>query len=290
MPHLTCTFALTLALLWTTAAEAQTKRRVYVLHSGMHVILAPKDKDHAARTLSEVLKKSGIAERDCVFLDSPFPTATWSEMVPKDGLVIYLNSTDPKSRVSQEAYVRLHKALQAKGVTQKDDIVWIGHSAGGQIGMTMAHIACHLDKFPALAKKAQPYHFDTVVTLGAAVGANPTPKEVKLRHYCSDGDTMVNFLSNHGDLVAESVKSKVRFRVCCDLGSNAMLRVFPGIEHPNWYGNAAVIDRILCEADAKHCPAWRKTHADASHGGSLSQLISRSLEAELHLSLEEDRH
>ena len=72
-----------------SGADAQTKRRVYVLHSGMHVILAPKDKDHAARTLKEELAKRGVAERDIVALDSPFPTASWDEMVPKGGLLIF---------------------------------------------------------------------------------------------------------------------------------------------------------------------------------------------------------
>src|SRR5207248_3403665 len=137
--------------------------------------------------------------------DSPFPTASWKEMVPKDGLLIYLESTDPKSRSSQEAYVRLDKALKAAGVTRNDDLVWIGHSAGGQIGMTMARIAHNLDKFPDLAKKTQSYHFDTIITLGSAVGSNPTPADVKLRHYCSPGDTMVFFLSQHGNLLADAM-------------------------------------------------------------------------------------
>jgi hypothetical protein len=284
------TVAIALLFALATAADAQTKRRVFVLHSGMHVILAPKDKDHAARTLKEILGKRGVMERDLVALDSPFPTATWENMIPKDGLVIYLDSVDPKSRASQDAYVRLHKALQAQGVGKNDDIVWIGHSAGGQMGMTMAHIAHNLDKFPELAKKTQPYHFDTVITLGSAVGSNPTPADVKLRHYCSGGDTMVLVLSNAGDLLSGAMKSKVRFHLCCDPGPNVRLRVFPGIEHASWYTNEAVLARMMCEFDAKYCPAWRKTQADTTRGVALSQLLARSLEAELKLSLEEDRH
>ena len=283
---------LTIAILFAVCpyVEAQTKRRVYVLHSGMHIILAPKDKNHAARTLKEMLSKRGISARDLVALESPFPTATWSEMIPKDGLVLYLESADPRSRPSQDAYVRLHKALQAQGVTQGDDIVWIGHSAGGQIGMTMAHLAHNLDKFPDLAKITKSYHFDTVITLGSAVGSNPTPRDVKLRHYCSDDDTMITFLSEHGKLVADTIKSKVQFRICYDLGPNAKLRAFPGIEHVEWYTNNRVLDCILREADAKYCPVWRRAQADVSRGVGLSQLIARSLESELNLSLEEDAH
>lgn len=265
------------------------KRRVFVLHSGMHIILAPKDKNHAARTMKELLSQRGISERDLVALDCPFPTATFKEMMPKDGLVIYLESTDPKSRSSQDAYVRLHKALQAQRVAKDDDIIWIGHSAGGQMGMTMAHLAHNLDKFPGLAKTTQPYHFDTVITLGAAVGSNPVPSDVKLRHYWSAGDTMVYFLSNHGDLLSDAMKSKVRFRPWCDLGPNAKLRVFPGIEHANWYDDDDVLDCIQREFEPS-CPAWRKTHADTASGVSLSQLIARSLESVLQISLEEHRH
>ena len=281
--------AFILAWMSPTMADAQTKRRVYVLHSGMHVIIAPKDKDHAARTLKEVLADRGIAKRDLVAIDSPFPTASWKEMVPKDGLVIYLESTDPKSRSSQDAYVRLDKALKAAGVTKNDDLVWIGHSAGGQIGMTMAHIAHNLDKFPDLAKKTQGYHFDTIVTLGSAVGSNPTPADVKLRHYCSPGDTMAFFLSQHGNVLADAMKSKVRFRMCIDPGPNCTVRVFHDIEHPDWYGDEVVLDRILRETDPSFCPPWRRSHADTTSGVGLSQLLARAVEKKLQISLEEDR-
>ncbi len=273
----------------TPLASAQDKRRVFVLHSGMHVILAPKDKDHAARTMKELLTKRGIPARDLVALDSPFPTATFKDMIPKDGLAIYFGSTDPKSPVAHDAYLRLHKALQAQGVTAKDDIVWIGHSAGGQMGMTMAHLAHNLDKFPDLAKKTQPYHFDAVITLGSAVGSNPTPANVKLRHYCSAGDTMVYVLASHGDLIPDAKKAKVRFRLCCDIGPNTMMRVFPGIEHPNWYDDR-MLERVLREFEPGYCPPWRRSQADVSRGVGLSQLIARSMESMLQIALEEDRH
>ncbi|MBI1831800.1 MAG: hypothetical protein HYR84_10155 [Planctomycetes bacterium] len=290
MPIRSTILLLGIILITAAPADAQTKRRVFVLHSGMHVVLAPKDKDHAARTLKEILQNRGIAARDLVALDSPFPTASWEEMVPKQGLVIYFESTDPKSRISQDAYLRLHKALQAQGVAQNDELVWIGHSAGGQIGMTMAHLAHNLSQYPDLAKKAKPYRFDIVITLGSAIGANPTPKEVKLRHYWSSGDTMVYFLSEHGDLVSKSMKSKVRFAPWHDVGPNVKLRVFPGIEHPNWYEDDKVLACVFREFDSAYCPAWRRTNADANRGIGLSQLMARSLEAELRISLEDDRH
>src|SRR4051794_41166416 len=202
-------FALTCVVLlqFGTSAEAQTKRRVFVLHSGMHIILAPDDKNHAASTLKKVLRRHGIADRDLVALDSPYPTATWKDIVPKDGLILYLESADPKSRSSHDAYVRLDQAMKAQGGTKNDEIVWIGHSAGGQLGMTMAHLAHHLDEYPELDKKTQSYRLDAVITLGSAVGADCMPAGVKLRHYYSAGDTMIYFLANHGKAVAESMKS-----------------------------------------------------------------------------------
>ena len=199
----------------TQSARAQTetapaKRRVFVLHSGMHIILAQSEKNHAARTMKKMLSERGIPERDLIQMESPFPMATFKDMFPRDGLIIYLGSADPASKQSQEAYERLHMMLQEHKVTKNDDIVWIGHSAGGQIGMTMAYLAHNLDKYPELAKKAKPYHFDTVITLATAVGANHVPADVKLRHYYSPRDTMVYFLTRHGNLVAESMNSKVR--------------------------------------------------------------------------------
>lgn len=283
-------FCLFLAVvLPSTQADAQTKRRVFVLHSGMHVILAPADKDHAARTLTELLGKRGIAQRDLVPIDSPFPTASSKDPIPKQGLLLYLDSADPKSKASQDAYLRMHKALKDKGVAKTDDLVWIGHSAGGQIGMTMAHIAHNLDKFPELARQAQPFHFDTVITLGSAIGSNPVPKEVKLRHYCSPADTMVLFLSLNGDMVADAMKSKVRFRQCYDPGPNVLVRVFPGIEHPNWYADDQILACILAEFNGQRRPAWRLPQAESARGIGLGQLMAQALESELRISLEEPR-
>jgi hypothetical protein len=269
---------------------APAKRRVFVLHSGMHIILAPKDKNHAARTLKQLLKARGVPEADLVALESPFPTATWSDMVPREGLLLYLDSADPASRRSQDAYVRLHQALQDHHVTRADDIVWVGHSAGGQIGMTMAHLAHNLGKYPELAKKTKPYHFDTVITLGSAVGSNPVPAEVKLRHYYSAGDTMIYALTKHGNVVAESMNSKVCFGPSCELGANAKMRVFHGIEHAYWYTNAPVLERILNEFDPAFRPVWRRSHAETGCGFGLGQLMANVLDSELNISLEEPRH
>ncbi len=270
--------------------DAQEKRRVYVLHSGMHVILAPADKNHAARTMKAQFAKRGIAERDLVYMESPFPTATFKNAIPKAGLVIYLESADPASRSAHDGYLRMHKALQAQGVGKNDDLVWIGHSAGGQIGMSMAHLAHNLVKYPELAKTTQPYRFEAVITLGSAIGANPVPDEVKLRHYFSAGDTMIYVLSKHGNIVSDAMKSKVVFRPCCDMKANAKVRVYPGIEHNVWYNDEDVLASILREFEPSRTPLWRKTQSDVSTGAGLSQLIANALDRQLGISLEEPMH
>jgi hypothetical protein len=269
---------------------APGKRRVFVLHSGMHILFAPADKNHAAITMKQLLSERGVAERDLIALDSPFPTASWSDIVPREGLLIYLDSTDPASRASHNGYLRLHKTLEAHKVSANDDIVWVGHSAGGQIGMSMAHISQHLDKYPELAKQVKAYHFEMVITLGSAVGSNPVPENVKLRHYFSAGDKMIYGLSKHGNLLAKTVNSKVTFRPCCDVRANGKVRVFHAIEHPSWPMNDLVLNYILHEFEPAYCPEWRRTQADVGMGLGLAQLLAKSLESEWKISLEEFQH
>jgi hypothetical protein len=277
--------------LFTASLHAQTpeaKRRVFVVHSGMHIVLAPADKNQAARTLKEILPQRGIAERDVVALDCPYPTASWQNMVPRDGLLLYLDSANPASPSAQQAYERLHQALLAQNVGSTDELVWIGHSAGGQMGMTMAHLARHLSKYPDLAKKTQAYHFDTVITLGSAVGANTVPADVKLRHYFSPGDSMIYLLTKHGNLLAESVRSKVRFRPCCEMDANTKVRVFPKIEHGAWYTHGGVLECIEREFTPSDTPNWRRTQADVGAGLGLAQLFAHALETQCRISVEGD--
>jgi hypothetical protein len=284
-----CLSVLLLLILAMNVQAQAPKRRVFVVHSGMHIIFAPADKNEAARTLKAILPKCGIADRDVVMLDCPFPTATWQNMVPRDGLLMYLESADPASRSAQAAYQRLHAALVAQKVSSQDDIVWIGHSAGGQMGMAMAHLAHHLDKNPALVRSTQPYRFEAVITLGSAVGADPVPKEVKLRHYFSASDSMIYLLTKHGNVLADSLKSAVRFRPCCEIGANTKVRVFPKIEHGGWYTDEDVLSCILREFKQNDCPHWRRAHAEVGAGIGLSQLMAQALDSQFGIALEQSR-
>jgi hypothetical protein len=265
-----------------------SKRRVYVLHAGMHIVLAPADKNYYVGTLRELLLKRGVQASDIVGLECPYPTASWSDVAPREGLVLYLGSTDPASRASQEAYLRLDKALQERKVASNDNLIWIGHSAGGQMGMTMANLAHNLDKYPELAKKAKPYHFDMVVTLGSAVGSNPVPNGVKLRHYYSSNDLAVAMLSKHGNVIADSLGFKVRFSPCVDLGANARIRVFQDVEHGAWATEPHILDRILHESESNYTPPWQRTQADIGQGVGLAQLLAKSLDSTWNISLEEN--
>src|SRR5687767_7663165 len=85
--------------------RAAPKRRVYVLHSGLHTIFADAWKNVAAESLKKGLTQRGVEERDLVVLDNPFPTATWrSLVVPYESLTLFLDFADPGSRASHEAY------------------------------------------------------------------------------------------------------------------------------------------------------------------------------------------
>jgi pimeloyl-ACP methyl ester carboxylesterase len=270
------------------AAAVKPPRRVYVLHSGLHTILSDPVKNIAAQKIREGLHKRGVADKDLVVLDNPFPTASWKSLFPFQGFTMFFDSIEPSSRVSHEAYRRLHKALEAQGVDVKDDVVWVGHSAGGQIGLTMAHLGRNLGKYPELAKEAVAYHVDMVITLGAPVGSNHLPPDVKLRHYYSADDRVVRWVSRVGPWVGYPLGYRTRLsKVPASLGENCMIRCFGEVEHPSWDVEGRVLDRILGEAVADFRPLWHSQLPLARWGLSLSELLCRGLEDECHISVED---
>src|SRR5262245_16404415 len=229
-------------------AEDKKPRRVYVLHSGLHTILADPVKNIAAQSIKEGLHKRGVDLKDLVALDNPFPDATWKSLLPYEGGIMFLDSVEPGSKMSQDSYLRLHKALDAQGVTGRDNLVWIGHSAGGQIGLTMANLARNLARYPALAKDATAYKFDMVITLGTPVGSAQVPADVKLRHYYSTDDKVVRWASKVGPWVAFGLGYRMRIgKFAAELGENCIIRCFGEIEHPNWDVEERVLDRIVGE-------------------------------------------
>jgi hypothetical protein len=259
-------------------------RRVYVLHSGVHIIFSKAGRNGAAERLRHELKQRGIEERDLVVLDNPFRAATWTEPLPRDSAVMFLESANPASPTAQQAYRRLDRDLKAHGITSHDELLWIGHSAGGQMGMTMAHLAHRLPHYPDLARDTSPYRFGLVVTLGTPVAANPVPPEVPLRHYCSASDSVVSLLSKHGALLTSPLGHGMALAACSDPGPNVKVRVFQGIRHHTWCWSPQVVDAIVKETR----PAMRcRNCADAPCGIALGHLLGSALDEAGRISFEE---
>jgi hypothetical protein len=265
----------------------RAKRRVFVLHSGIHTIIANPAVNISAERLNEGLQKRGIDARDIVVLSNPFPKATWSNMFPREAVEMYLESLAPGSKVSQEAYLRMDRALKEKKIGPDDEVIWIGHSAGGQLGMTVAHLATKLDKYPDLAKVAGPYRITMVVTLGTPVGANLLPPEVRLRNYFSSDDSVVRLATHSTWVTATAFGFKGRICSCSDvLCKTWEARVFHDIQHHEWTKEERVIDRIMAELAPDHCPCWHSSLCQRP-GLCLAQMLSHALSEECHISLED---
>lgn len=259
------------------SAERQPKR-VYVLHSGMHIYWSHPWKNHAAEVLRDALVKRKVPAEHIVVLDNPFPSASFRNMVPREGVAMFLDSMKPDSDFSQQAYLRLHKALQAHGVGPKDEIVWIGHSAGGQIGLTMAYLSETLERHPKLKDAAQSYRFHTIATLGTPVGGNHVPDKVEVRHHYSPQDKVVRLVCDGAPWILQSLGVGHKIAPCVTpLDDNCRVHCWYGIDHPYWIWEDRVIDCILNEANGARPSPWNTPTAALQPGMHLPQLISRLL-------------
>lgn len=268
-------------------ATAQMPRRVYVLHSGVHLVISDPDKNAPAELLRSGLAERGVPKRDLIVLESPFPKASWKHPFPREAVRIFLDSTDPDSKVAQQAYLRLDLALKMRSVTAADELIWIGHSAGGQMGMTLAHLAHNLKDYPELARQARAYHFVKVITLGTPVGSDCVPDDVPLCHYHSPADSAVSLLCRHGALLAHQLGYEVRFRPCGECRPGATIRVFDGVGHRRWYRTPHILDALAHESRAADRPQWRRARADGPPGAGLARLLAQAVEVRAHVSLED---
>lgn len=263
------------------------KRRVFVLHSGLHTVLSDPHPNFATENIRDVLIEDGIKARDIVLIRNPFPLATLKNLFPRDSLTMFLESTLPNTRTSHDAYVRLHRALVQQEVSLRDELVWIGHSAGGQMGMTMAHLADAIAKYPQLAKEAKSYRFDMVVTLGTPVGSNLVPPDVKLRHYFSPEDRVVRLASIYGTFALRALGQKIRLlEFPPDLRGDSVVRIFQEVEHPYW-DEARIVRRVLREFQPPTRPLWQSPALVTSFGQGLSCLLTRVMEEEYRVALED---
>jgi hypothetical protein len=270
------------------AKAEETKRRVYVLHSGVHTILADPRKNIAAERLKEGLEKRGVSPKDIVVLENPYPTANLRKMFPLQLVALFGESALPDSKVAKDGYLRMHKALKAQGVKADDDVVWIGHSAGGQMGLTMAYLAKNLKKYPDVAKEAAAYHFDMVICLGTPVGANMLSPEVKLRHYYSPQDRVVRLVARYGSMALWTFGARIGINIFPpNLDDNDKIRIFRNIQHNHWDVDNRVLDRIVAETNDKFCPLWHSPLLAPGLENGLMRLMCKALDQQCRIAFED---
>lgn len=261
-------------------------RRVFVLHSGIHTVIANPEINISAQRLEAGLKKRGVESRDIIVMTNPFPKASWSNPFPREAVALYRDAFSPTSKICEDAYLRMDRTLKERKVGPDDEVIWIGHSAGGQLGMTVTHIAHNLGKYPLLAKRANRYRITMVVTLGTPIGANLLSEDVRLRNYFSTDDNVVR-LATATPFFSSLAGVKTRLEPCTPTLCPAWkVRVFNGIEHSEWTKEDRIIDRILAELGPGQCPAWHSALCSRP-GLCLSQMLSRALSETCHISLED---
>ena len=214
------------------AAPPNGGRTVYVLHSGM------RDPDNeAALSLKAALKKRGIKDADIVVMPAVYPNMDLSPTSRnfgsgvQDNIRIFNQSADKKSDLVKKQYKAYQDALTKAGVKAGDKIVWVGDSAGGQMGFTLAR----------MAKDNNGFQMDTIITLGSPIAKNEVPPEVKIRHYTSNADQI-----QHGKLLGGQVGKPIPD----NLDANDKIRWFRNIGHCDWYKDTdpAIVDKIISES------------------------------------------
>lgn len=248
---------------------AQPPRRLYVLHSGMI-----DSENGAANSLRRGLMERGVADRDIVVLPTPYPRETlFGRPCPgSENFRIFRESADPTSAVSRTAYQNYQAALTRAGIRPGDEVVWVGHSAGGQMGMTLA----------GMARDQQGFQMSHIITLGSPIQRANAPEDVRVRNYQSPQDRTVNYEVQ--DSLSEIIGAPVQ--VYPRLDGNDRTRVFTGVGHSQWYTNPQVLDRILTETNPDYRPLW---YHQINSPGRMTQLlgtVSRGLDEGLNLTFE----
>jgi len=238
--------------------------------------------------LREELKRRGVPTRDIVVLDCPFPNASWKDMFPREGLTMFLDSMSPSSRLAKEVYRSMDRAFQAAGVGPGDQIVWIGHSAGGQIGLTMARLSADLTKHPDLAKSARSYRFHTIVTLGTPVGCNDVPDNVLVREYFSPQDKVVRIMCDGGPWILPKLGYQCTIQPCTPTPTkNCLTRCWYDVQHPDWIFEKRVLDRVWQDANGSSISWWGEPRTAERPSAALAQLIGQMLESQFRIQIEE---
>ncbi|MBY0402401.1 MAG: alpha/beta hydrolase [Cyanobacteria bacterium] len=241
-------------------------RQIYVLHSGMR-----DPGNFAAESIKAGLIKRGVPEKDIILMPAIYPDMTVSTGAGvKDNLRIFKDSSDPKSKVSDTAFEALQARLKEAGVTPQDKLHWVGHSAGGQMGLTMAG---RLEEYRQKNKdnpKIPGLSFDSVTTFGSPIATNTAPAAVRIRHYTSPDDLIQN--GSIGGMVGKPVPE--------NLDANDRVVSFNKIGHLDWYKDTdpAVFDRLLRDTRGEQIPAWAYYSMSLSSGNQFRGGLEAALE------------
>lgn len=189
---------------------------VYVLHSGLG-----DGWNWGAREIKRHLLTQGISEERIIILDSPFPQlgglgsrsarelftrflhsythqddpaekAYWTSLT--ENLAIYRQSAQPQSAVVKQQASQLRQTLSQRGLTGVP-VTWIGYSAGGQMGLSMA----------ALNGSEGAPRIERVVTLGSPILQNSAPPAVEVISVVSSDDSFFKTVLTWDELVGLSL-------------------------------------------------------------------------------------
>jgi pimeloyl-ACP methyl ester carboxylesterase len=146
---------------------------------------------------------------------------------PRENISIFRSSSDPRSDVSRTAFENYTCLMTGAGVQPGDNIVWVGHSAGGQMGLTMSHLADRNNQFP----------ISTVITMGSPIATNHAPSGVRVLNFTSPEDRI-----QHG-----AIGRQVGQPFAPNRDNNDRAVLFHRVGHTDWYRDSdpAVLDQVV---------------------------------------------
>lgn len=191
---------------------------LYVLHGGM----ADPNND-STEDIHQYLLSRGIPEAQVVVLANPYPAIAPNlkdvgqllDTIEKNGFGRFLKTTARQTKanmlinwdifkdssnltspVTMEAYHQLMVALKEKQAAfgnRPIRIVWIGLSAGGQMGLTLTEKLA--SESPALNGA---FEVETIVTLGSPILRNQVPARVRIVTCISNEDEVLSQTTRPG--------------------------------------------------------------------------------------------
>lgn len=218
----------------------------YALHSGLN------DPDNsAANRLQQELLSQGVAKEQVIVMDNPYTAFTpaisdtnlfywrfaagYSSNV-YNNVSLYYDSASPESEVVQAQAQQLKTRLAEKGIRPQDKVVWIGHSAGGQMGLTLAHLMSQ--------QPDEAFRIDRVVTLGSPIHENHAPQQTEI----------ISFVSNDDLVLQASSQWRNIHSTPPNLDNNDKVVNLDDVGHAGYYANSAALEQVLTEAGIKVNP------------------------------------